>query len=69
MVTFADIMGCVGGSRGWDPCRDMMGSRVVASTSSSGPGSAIAKSLLTCSVVSGPQVVGSVQILTLILSV
>lgn len=57
VVTFADMMGCVGGSRGRGPCKDTMGSRAAARASSSGSGSATAKSLLTCSVDSGPQVV------------
>lgn len=56
VVTFTDIVGCVGGSSGSVPCKDTMGSRVAASASSSGPGSTIARSSLICSVVSGPQV-------------
>ena len=51
VVTFTDIMGCIGGSSGSGPCKDTMGSRVATSTLSSSPGSAIAKSSLTRSVV------------------
>lgn len=35
VVTFTDIVGCDGGSKGKEPCRDIMGSRAAARTSSS----------------------------------
>ena len=55
VVAFTDIVGCIGGSRGSDPCKDTMGARVAARALSRGLGSA--KSSLFCSVTSGPQVV------------
>ena len=53
VVMFTDIVGCIGGSRGSEPCRDITGSRVAASASSRGPGSAISLSS-TGTAVSGP---------------
>lgn len=54
VVTFTDIIGCVGGSRGSDPCKDTTGPRVVASASSRGPGSAMGCSSSAGTAVFGP---------------
>ena len=54
VVTFTDIVGCVGGSRGSEPCKDTMGPRVAASASSRGPGAAMGCSSSAGTAVSGP---------------
>lgn len=54
VVTFTDIIGCIGGSRGSDPCKDTTGLRVVASALSRGPGSAMGCSSSTGTAVFGP---------------
>lgn len=54
VVMFTDIVVCVGGSRGSDPCKDTTVSRVAASALSRGPGAAMGCSLSTGTVVSGP---------------
>ena len=53
VVMFTDIIGCVGGSRGNEPCKDTTGSRVAANASSRGPGAAIGSSSAGTAV-SGP---------------
>lgn len=53
VVTFTDIVGCAGGSRGSEPCRDTTGLRVAGNASSRGPG--IASDSLSAGIaVSGP---------------
>ena len=52
VVAFADMISCLGGSRGSDPCKLTIGSSVAANASYNGPGAAMGLSG------SGPQVSG-----------
>lgn len=54
VVTFTDIVGYVGGSRGRDPCNDTTGASVSANASLRGSGSAIGSLSSAGTVVSGP---------------
>lgn len=56
MVTFTDMVGCDGGSKGKDPCRDMIGSRAATRAASSGPVLVANLSTSIGTAVFGPQV-------------